>query len=233
MSGTLQAIVFDFDGVIADSEPLHLRAFQRAFADHGLTLTAKDYYSRYLGFDDVGVFANVARDCAAVLSDEQIKALVAQKGEYLQEMLRAGEVLFPGAAEFVRQAAAAVPIAIASGAQRHEIEEILDVTGLRSCFAAIVAAGETAQGKPAPDPYARAFELLQQANGALAVQRCVAIEDSRWGLDSARGAGLRCVGVTNSYPASELPGAEMIVDGLRALTIPMLEELVDGVGEHA
>jgi HAD superfamily hydrolase (TIGR01509 family) len=228
VSSALQAIVFDFDGVIADSEPLHLRAFQRAFADVGLTLTATDYYSRYLGFDDAGVFAAVARDCGATLTGGQIASLVAQKGEYVQQLLRAGEILFPGAAEFVRTAAAAVPIAIASGAQRHEIEEILNATQLRGCFATIVAAGETVRGKPAPDPYARAFQLLQRSNGATTPGRCVAIEDSRWGLESARGAGLRCVGVTTSYPASDLPGAELIVEGLNTLTIQMLEELVKG-----
>ena len=226
MSGALQAIVFDFDGVIADSEPLHLRAFQRAFADAGLTLTAQDYYSRYLGFDDAGVFAAVSQDCGAALTADQIATLVAKKGEYVQESLRAGEILFPGAADFIRQAAAAVPIAIASGAQRHEIEEILDATQLRSYFVTIVAAGETVRGKPAPDPYARAFQLLQRSNGATTPDRCVAVEDSRWGLESARGAGLRCVGVTNSYPAADLPGAELIVGGLNTLTIQMLDELV-------
>ena len=137
-----------------------------------------------------------------------------------------GEVLFAGAADFVRQAAAAVPIAIASGAQRHEIEEILDATSLRDCFATIVAAGDTAQGKPSPEPYARAFQLLKQEHRDLTSNRCVAIEDSRWGLQSARGAGLRCVGVTNSYPPSELPGAELIVDGLNTLTVQMLQDLV-------
>ena len=231
MSAALQAIVFDFDGVIADSEPLHLRAFQRAFTDFGLTLTAQDYYSKYLGFDDAGVFAAVSQDCGAALTRDQIASLVAQKGEYVQESLRAGEILFPGAADFIRQAAAAVPIAIASGAQRHEIEEILDATQLRGCFVTIVAAGDTVRGKPAPDPYARAFQLLQRADAAATPGRVVAIEDSRWGLESARGAGLRCVGVTNSYPASELPGAELIVDGLNTLTVQMLEELVERVSE--
>jgi HAD superfamily hydrolase (TIGR01509 family) len=228
MSRALQAIVFDFDGVIANSEPLHLRAFQRALADHGVPLTAEDYYSAYLGYDDVGVFTTVAHDRGRPLTAPQVHALVARKGEYVQELLRAGEVLFPGAGAFIRQAAAAVPVAIASGAQRHEIEHILEATGLRRLFAVIVAAGETAQGKPFPDPYARAFELLDEAGGGLAKNRCVAIEDSRWGLQSAQAAGLRCVGVTTSYPASELPGAELVVGGLSDLTVSMLESLVGG-----
>jgi len=231
VSSALQAIVFDFDGVIADSEPLHLRAFQRALGDIQLTLTPSDYYSSYLGYDDAGVFTAVSRDRGLALTDEQLTTLVAQKGAYIQEMLSAGEVLFPGAAEFITQAAAAVPIAIASGAQRHEIEEILDATGLRAYFPTIVAAGETTRGKPSPEPYARAFHLLKNMHGDLASNRCVAIEDSRWGLESARGAGLRCVGVTTSYAASDLPGAELIVEGLKTLTVPMLEELVGGPAE--
>ena len=230
MSGALQAIVFDFDGVIANSEPLHLRAFQQTLADHGLELSAADYYSAYLGYDDLGVFTTVARDRGLALDREQIEALVVRKGDYVHELLRAGAVLFPGAAAFIRQAAAAVPVAIASGAQRHEIEEILEATGLLGSFPVIVAAGETARGKPFPDPYARAFEQLDDANGRLSKGRCVAIEDSRWGLESARAAGLRLVGVTTSYPASELPGAELVVDGLQALTLSVLDELVTTAG---
>jgi len=231
MSGALQAIVFDFDGVIADSEPLHLRAFQQTLSDLGVTLTPSDYFSKYLGYDDVGVFVNVARDQGMTLTDQQVTSLVAEKGAHIQEVLQAGSVLFPGAADFIRQAAAAVPIAIASGAQRHEIEEILEATQLRSCFAVIVAAGDTPQGKPSPQPYSRAFQLLQRVSGGLTTSRSVAIEDSRWGLESARGAGLRSVAVTNSYPAAELPGAELIVEGLNTLTLSMLDELVAGPAE--
>ena len=226
MTGGLQAIVFDFDGVIANSEPLHLRAFQQTLADRQVTLTAADYYTRYLGYDDDGVFRHVASDRGVTVTDDEIEGLVARKGEYIQRLLSAGEVLFAGAADFIRQAAAAVPVAIASGAQRHEIDEILEATGLRGHFGVIVAAGDTVRGKPAPDPYARAFELLQASDTSLRLDRCVAIEDSRWGLDSARGAGLRCVAVMNSYPASELPGAELIVEGLHTLTLSMLHQLV-------
>ena len=228
MSGALQAIVFDFDGVIANSEPLHLRAFQQALADRRLTLTTQDYYSRYLGYDDDGVFRHVAHDRGVELTDDEIAGLVARKGEHIQALLSAGEVLFPGAASFIRHAAAAVPVAIASGAQRHEIEAILEATGLRDHFAVIVAAGDTVRGKPAPDPYARAFQVLQRSNASLVQDRCAAIEDSRWGLESARGAGLRCVAVMNSYPASELPGAELIVEGLNTLTLDMLDKMVAG-----
>ena len=229
MTRALQAIVFDFDGVIADSEPLHLRAFQQALAAEGIDLSPQEYYSRYLGYDDVGMLQMLATDRGIAMSDRHITALVTLKGQKLQEMMRADSVLFPGAREFIREAARAVPIAIASGALRHEIDEIIEAAEIRDLFPVVVASGDTPESKPSPAPYLLAFERLRAASGnGLDRHRCVAIEDSRWGIESARGAGLRCVGVTNSYPAHELPGAELIVDGLKALTLPMLDELVQG-----
>jgi beta-phosphoglucomutase len=226
MTGALQAIVFDFDGVIANSEPLHLQAFQQALADEGMELTAAEYYARYLGFDDVGMFEALARDRGVAMSNRHIATLVARKGARLQDMLHGGTVLFPGAKEFIRDAAAAVPIGIASGALRHEIEEIVDAAGVGELFSAIVASGDTPESKPSPAPYRLAFERLRDISGRnLEPRRTVAIEDSRWGLESARGAGLRCVGVTTSYPAGELAGAELVVDGLRELTLPALDRL--------
>jgi HAD superfamily hydrolase (TIGR01509 family) len=227
MTSVLQAIVFDFDGVIADSEPLHLRAFQQALADEGIELAASDYYTRYLGYDDVGMIQALAQDRAIPMSDHRITELVAHKGAKLQGLLHGDQVLFPGAVEFIRAAAAEVPVAIASGALRHEILEIVEKAGVRDLFSAIVASGDTPQSKPSPAPYLLAFERLRERSGrALDPRRSVAIEDSRWGLESARGAGLRCVGVTSSYPAEELPGAELVVGGLHELTLLALDRLV-------
>jgi beta-phosphoglucomutase len=229
MSRALQAIVFDFDGVIANSEPLHLKAFQQALAEEGIALSEQEYYSRYLGYDDVGLLEALTRDRELPATRRYITEMVALKGNKLQQMLHGGDVLFPGADRFVREAARAVPIAIASGALRHEIHEILDAADLRSLFAVVVASGDTPESKPSPAPYMLAFERLKQATGLdLNCRRCVAIEDSRWGLESARGAGLRCVGVTNSYKADELPGAELIVSGLDTLTLAALDGLCRG-----
>ena len=226
MKRALQAIVFDFDGVIANSEPLHLVAFQRTLADEGVNLSEQDYYHRYLGYDDMGLFEALGHDRGIPMDEGRLATLVARKGERMQEMLQSGAVLFPGATEFIREAASEVPIAIASGALRHEIEAIIDGAGVADLFAAIVAAGDTREGKPSPAPYRLAFERLRERTGRdLDPRRSVAIEDSRWGLLSARGAGLRLVGVTSSYPAAELSDAELVVDGLRALTLPALDRL--------
>lgn len=226
MTRPLQAIVFDFDGVIANSEPMHLRAFQLALGDVGQFLGAEEYYSRLLGYDDVGVFETLSRDRDLGWNAARVRELVALKGAKLDEMLHAGEVLFPGAADFIRAAAGAVPIAIASGALRHEIDEILEAAGLASLFQTIVASGDTPASKPSPDPYRLAFERLRERHPHLDARRCVAIEDSRWGLVSASGAGLRLVGVTTSYPADALPDAELIVEGLHRLTLDALDGLV-------
>jgi beta-phosphoglucomutase len=226
---SLHAIIFDFDGVIANSEPLHLRAFQAVLADEGIDLTSQEYYARYLGYDDVGLFRALASDRALPMTDRHVTALVTQKGVKLQELLDAGAVLFPGAADFIRRSSAEVPLGIASGAMRHEIIEVLGAAGLSKCFTTIVAAGDTPESKPSPAPYLLAFERLKHEAGRdLDIKRSVAIEDSRWGLASARGAGLRCVGVTSSYGADELPEAELVVGGLGELTLEMLHRLCGG-----
>jgi beta-phosphoglucomutase len=227
MSRALQAIVFDFDGVIANSEPLHFKAFRDALTEEGIELTSEEYYARYLGYDDVGLLQALVRDRDLQWSGRDVSSMVSRKGARLQDLLQTGEVLFPGAAEFVKTAAKELPVAIASGAMRHEIVEILEGARLDRLFATIVAAGDTPESKPSPAPYRLAFDRLATATGLdLDRRRCVAIEDSRWGLESARGAGLRCVGVTTSYGADELVGAELIAGGLDSLTLDALEQLV-------
>ena len=229
MTTALQGIIFDFDGVIADSEPLHFRAFQQTLSEDGLEMSPKEYYARYLGYDDVGMFQAFGEDRGVPMDDARVAGLVTRKGQKLQAMLTTGAVLFPGAIEFIRSAAGAVPIAIASGALRHEIDEVVVAAGVAGLFSAIVASGDTPEGKPSPAPYSLAFERLREASATpLDPARCVAIEDSRWGLESARGAGLRCVAVTNSYPADELTGAELVVSGLKDLTLDALDRLCAG-----
>ena len=229
MTTALQGIIFDFDGVIADSEPLHFRAFQQTLSEDGMEMSPKEYYARYLGYDDVGMFQAFGEDRGVPMDDARVAGLVTRKGQKLQAMLTTGAVLFPGAIDFIRSAAGAVPIAIASGALRHEIDEVVVAAGVAGLFSAIVASGDTPESKPSPAPYSLAFERLREASATpLDPVRCVAIEDSRWGLESARGAGLRCVAVTNSYPADELTGAELVVSGLKDLTLDALDRLCAG-----
>jgi beta-phosphoglucomutase len=221
MTRPLHAIILDFDGVIANSERLHLRAYQDVLDGTGLTLTDAAYFDRYLGFDDYGVLRALAADAG--------RALVAAKGQRYDTLAGQGEMLFPGAADFIRQAAAAVPLAIASGALTHEIDHVLVQAGLRDRLLAVVGADQTAHSKPAPDPYLEAFARLQTLSGlTLDPRRTVAVEDSRWGLESARAAGLRTVAVTNTYGADALAGhAELVVPGLHTLQLDALDRLCE------
>jgi beta-phosphoglucomutase len=223
----LQAIVFDFDGVIADSEMLHLRAYQQVLAGEGIAVTSAEYFDRYLGYDDVGVFKALSKDKGLVLDEARMQQLIERKSAHYDSLAAAGGMLFPGAAAFIRTAAAAIPIAIASGALTHEIEDVLERAELRSLFPIIVGADQTLRSKPDPEPYQTAFARLRSLTGRdLQPWRSVAIEDSKWGLVSARGADLRCVAVTNTYPADELRGdAELVVPGLNALTLAALDDL--------
>ena len=212
--------MFDFDGVLADSEPLHLRTYQEVLAEHGISLERDEYYASYLGFDDVGAFHAIARANGRRWTEHEMAALVARKTVVFDALVAGGDVLYPGAAECVERLAARYPIGIASGALRHEIEAVLRGSRVAPHIRFIVAAGETPLSKPAPDPYRRAAELH-----GVPPARCVAIEDSRWGIESAKAAGLRCVGITNSYPASALTAADTVIDSLDRFTAELLDSL--------
>jgi beta-phosphoglucomutase len=223
---SLRAIIFDFDGVLANSEPLHFQGFRDVLADEGVALTRDDYYTRYLGYDDAGVFQAIAEERGAAWTAAHVGDLVARKAVRLEALERDGSILFPGAAAAVRRAAAAVPVAIASGALGAEIRRVLDREQLTSCFTAIVAAEDAPFSKPAPDPYLRALALLAPAlGGHIAARECVAVEDSHWGLASARAAGLRTVGITHTYGAPALADADLVIDSLDALELRALTQL--------
>jgi beta-phosphoglucomutase len=222
----IRAVIFDFDGVLANSEPLHFRAFRDVLADNGFALSEREYYARYLGFDDVGAFRAIAHDQGRPLSDPLLAAMVERKAEHLEALERDASVLFPGAREAIARMAALGPIAIASGALRAEILRVLDREALRHYFPVVVAAEDTPASKPDPAPYRLAVSTLAAHAGVrLAPDECVALEDSRWGLVSATGAGLRTIGITHSYPADELGGPELVIAHLNELTQDLLARL--------
>ena len=212
---SLIGVIFDFDGVIADTERLHLRAFQQVLAGGPMILTEEAYDARYLGYDDAGVFASLAADHGRRLAPGELERLVAAKGRRYDELAGAGEVVFPDAPDCIARLAAEVILGIASGALHGEIEAILEGAGLRRHFSAIVAADDVERSKPAPDSYVRAVELLSAKLGRPASPSgFVAIEDSRWGIEAAAAAGLPCVGITTSYSEEALPGAARVVSRL-------------------
>lgn len=216
----IAALVFDFDGVLADSEPLHLRAYQETLEPLGHSLPREEYYSKYLGYNDYDMFVALADARRWKVDRGDVEALIAEKGRIYDSLLAGADHLYPGAAAAIVRLAADYPLGIASGALRHEIEAVLRAQGLDRHFRFIVASGDTPASKPAPDPYRRAASL----HGFEPAQ-CLAIEDSRWGIESAKAAGLWCIGITNTYPVGELLDADAIITSLDELTPELVRSL--------
>jgi beta-phosphoglucomutase len=216
----IAAVVFDFDGVLANSEPLHLRAYQEVFSSLGVELSREQYYAEYLGFDDHDVFQTLAAARGWALDEAGILALIQEKSRVFDGLIGSTEVLYQEAEDCIRRLSAEFPLGIASGALRHEIEAVLQRAGLDRHFRFIVASGDTAASKPSPDPYIRAAHLH-----GLPPSSCVAIEDSRWGIESARTAGLKCVGITTTYPAPELWNADRVIDSLHQFSPDLIRSL--------
>ncbi len=213
-----QAIVFDFDGVLADSEPIHLRVYQELLAPSGVTLSKETYCHRYLGFDDEGAFRQMAADFNLLLGDEEIEMLIVAKARRFAEIVAGTNVLYPSAVPCIERLGSRWPLGIASGALREDIDLMLSGAGVTDRFRFIVSAGDTDETKPAPDPYLKAAELHGVPSAA-----CVAIEDSHWGLLSARTAGMRTIAVTHTYRREELTQADVVVDSLDEITIALVE----------
>ena len=230
----LHAVVFDFDGVIADSEPLHLRAYQAVLDVEGISLSRDEYYTRYLGYDDVGLFKALARDRGLPVEDARIEEWIDRKSRIVEDMLSRDSILFPGAATCIRTLAARVPLAIASGALAHEIAIVLEHAGLNECFSAIASASDGVPGKPEPDLYLLALTKLRRSGvvDRLNAGACLAIEDSQWGLEAALKAGLRCVAVTHTYTPSHLASADLVVESLDQVTLARIDALMGDNGRR-
>jgi HAD superfamily hydrolase (TIGR01509 family) len=226
----LKALIFDCDGVIADNEPLHLAMFQRVLAEDGLTLTAKDYYDTYLGMDDKGCFGTFLARHDRPADAHRIAELIERKARYFNDALARELRLFPGVVALVTAAKGRYPLAVASGALRHEIDLILAAGGLQSAFSAIVSAEDVTAGKPDPEGFRLALARINAARPGTAPigpRECVVIEDSIAGVEAARAAQMRCLAVTNSYAEVELRNADRVVAGLDQIGLADLEALCD------
>jgi beta-phosphoglucomutase len=209
----LRAAVFDFDGVIVDSEPLHFSALRDALRPEGIEITEDDYVQRYLAYDDRGAIRLALEHHGERADPARLDRVEARKVELFARRIP-GIPVFAGARELVLSLAAEVPVAIASGARHDEIEAILGGLGLREAFQAVVGAEDAARTKPDPAPYLEAARQLAARTPGLAPADCVALEDSLPGIASALGAGMKVVGVAHSYPADRLRAAHRVVDSL-------------------
>jgi HAD superfamily hydrolase (TIGR01509 family) len=216
-----RAIIFDFDGVITDSEPLHYEMFRRTLEIEGVPLTRETYDAKYLAMDDKGCFSAAFADHGRALPPEHLATLIERKAALLEAEMRRDARLFPGVATFILDLARHAPLAINSGALRPEIELVLESSGLRAAFSVIVSAEDVSRCKPDPEGYRLALEKLNaaHADGApIRPEECLVIEDSVAGVESALRAGMKCLAITNSYPAASLARANRVVTTCEGLT---------------
>jgi HAD superfamily hydrolase (TIGR01509 family) len=224
----LRAVIFDFNGIIVDDEPIHFKLFQRVLGEEGITLTEKDYYARYLGFDDRGAFSAGYHENKRSLSENKLAELIARKAAYYQEAIRDHVTIFPGVKTLIANLSPRLPLAVASGALRDEIETILSTAALLQHFTAIVAAEDVRHGKPEPEIFLKALEQINAGRGdrdQINAGDCLVIEDSKEGIKGARRAAMKCLAVTNSHPAELLKDASAVVKSLTEVDLNFLESL--------
>ena len=201
-----RAVIFDFNGTLSDDEPILLAIFQELFAEYGRPLSAEEYFDELAGRSDPEIVRTwLGADHPAV--DEVIERRI----ERYRELAADGSTIPEEVREAVRYAAERVPVAVVSGAARAEIEPVLAAAGLAGLVRVVVAAEDVPNGKPAPDGYLRALELL---DGELVASDVLVLEDAEAGITAAKTAGMRCIAVLGTLSPERLAAADEIVPAL-------------------
>jgi len=230
----LRAVIFDFDGVITDSEILHLRAFNQVLARHGMEITKEDYYKDYLGLTDLDLLNLLVNESLLKADAREIVNLAEQKKQVFEKLAKAEGSIIEGVQDFLQMLKQNnIPMAICSGALLTEIELILEEGRLRSFFEVIVSAEQVKKGKPNPEGLLLTLQKLNSnvipaqagIQNPILPNHCIVIEDSHWGLEAAKAAGMHTVAITNSYDADQLAMAEKVVTQLSELSIGDLQHL--------
>jgi len=224
----LAAVIFDFDGIIVDTEPLHYKAFQEILVPFGLGYSWDDYLVRYLGFDDRDALREAFRSGGRALEEEDLRKLIHEKGEAFNRIIGSGVTQYPGVVELILSLKGCIPMAVCSGALPGDIVPIFLQLGISSHFDAIITAADVRKSKPDPESYALAVERLKVTfpDNGIIPENCLAVEDTPAGITSATGAGLKVLAVTNSYPEKELSGATKVLNTLAGIDLQGLRKLL-------
>jgi HAD superfamily hydrolase (TIGR01509 family) len=210
----LRAVIFDFDGIIVDSEPLILKLTQEMAALEGWTVSDEEYYRDYLALDDRGIVEHLYASHGRPLDVARRDELVAWKGQRYEAIIRDGLPPMPGVVEFITAMADHYPLAIASGSLRVEIHHLLIKLGLREKFSVLATADDCQRSKPDPEVYLTALFRLRALpkfrDQSLQSEDCLAIEDAPLGVVAAQAAGFKCLALAHSRPPAELQHADLI-----------------------
>lgn len=224
----LKAIIFDFDGVIADTESLHLKSFQLTLGEHGIKLTEEEYAKDYLAYDDKTFFKELFKDRNIDHDETKLTEFIDRKSLHFNNILRGNILIIEGVPDFISMLGGKYPLSIGSGAFRSEIVEILKYAGLSQYFDIIVSADDVTNCKPDPEVYLRVLEKLNRRgthDDEIRAHQCLVIEDSVSGIKAAHSAGMKCLAVTNSYNREKLSQADLITDALDTVSLEQLEGL--------
>ena len=228
------AVLFDFDGVIVDSEPLHCAAFVRVLEPLGMALSWDDYAEKYLGYDDRGVFREVFKNAGRELEDARLRTLIEAKAQAFEDLARTQQPKsYPGVVELIRSLAGRVPLALCSGALRRDVTPILAGLGIDRAFDVLVTADDVHASKPDPSSYLLALERLRATfpRRRIRTDRSVAIEDTPAGITAAQGAGVCVLALANTYPPEVLRNAARVVASLENVGLRELGALLEEQGE--
>jgi HAD superfamily hydrolase (TIGR01509 family) len=221
----LKAIIFDFNGVISDDEPIHLASMLRVLEEESIQIPLDEYSDKYLGRDDRDCFQLAFEQTGRSLDVEELSSLIERKSAYYRQSLQRELKVFPGVVSFIEQAYLRYELAIASGALRSEIEFVVDRLGLRDRFRCLVSSHEIDRGKPAPDIFLKALEGINlcRKQGCILPVNCLVIEDSQAGVNAALSAGMKCLAVSNTYSPEHLTAAHRVVASLEMNPAALVE----------
>ena len=204
----MKIIIFDFDGVILDSENSHFIAFNEGLKNLNINISEDEYYSKYISLDDRGVITNVVNDKNISVTNEEIDMIIKNKNDFFESRLIDNSKLFPGVEELIIQLSKNFVLSIGSGANRSEIIKTLKNNNIYDYFEIIVSADEVNNPKPNPETYNR---VLDNINTDFNMNEIIVIEDSPGGIEAAKSAGLKCIAITNTFDNKELGKADIIV----------------------
>lgn len=218
MTGKIQAVLFDFNGVIIDDERVHLELFQEVLGRHGVALDEALYWREFLGMDDRGAFSGAwEQSLGKPPGEEHLSGMIREKSELYRKRLESGLPLYEGSVPLIHVLSKFLPMGIVSGALREEIHRTLQIAALEGAFRFIVSAEDTLRGKPDPEGYRIGFELLKKSGFSGSPGDVLVIEDSVQGVEAAQAAGMQTFAVGHTYPLSILARADRVFPHIREI----------------
>ncbi|TRZ49648.1 MAG: HAD family phosphatase [Dehalococcoidia bacterium] len=218
-----RAVIWDMDGVIADTAPYHLKAWQEVFQKRGVKFTEEDFRRQFGQRNDTIIRTTLGEG----VSQSEVDVIASEKEENYRQRVRQNIRPLPGAVKLIRSLTEhGFGVALASSAPIENIQLVMRGLGIEDSFQAIVSGREVQEGKPSP----QGFLLAAKKLGA-EPENCVVIEDAPAGITAAKRAGMHCLAVTNSHPRSSLMEADLIVDTLEAVNVNDLERLLSPLRE--